>query len=374
MMESLYIAQKLQESLKKDFDRIKNVLNPVREQMTMRSLYESEDALLDTINMLEEVQAISSQLLSLANSKKDELDNAKWILMAETGTDIQFSDDEEGYPVDKPIDISPLFIDAARQGVDWYDVVVRDQYERQLVDAIEDRWQTKPRKSQPKGTAFTEKVLNEYEGAKFGCNLRTPSVKSLDQIPSAIYHYGGDKKNAAGLYISLSPGFYTRIPIPGRDTNKGTTKCCREKIASKCSSTAQSNPFLTGLTQNRGARYQKMHSKCKMMHYGEPYVRIPNALRCDTMPLFGTPDTLEEDMEAITDADMRTLLMGAISDCLFASVWYNRRFADKKLVVSDLHLCGPSFMESAIDSLATEEAEFKRHSDFTAERRNRGRQ
>lgn len=340
-MTSLGKATESEAALYEEFKMVDQLMETVRAKKTLRVYYESShklDALLDQYEALAE---LAENMIEVVIAKKNELDAIKYQLEENA---------EENQSIDAPIDVSSTFLGyAIRADVSWSTLIEEAELEKDAIEKVNGRWQQfsdrgersnkgrKGKSNQPPQPVDT-KALSRYDGVDLGFIANFPVVRSLSHIPAAIYYYYGDAKHKEGLYISPSPGFYTRIPMPAADGAKASTKCCLSRSVEKCEKKNE--------LANKYIKNAKNKKECQLMHFDEKYRRITNPLRCDKMPMFGAPETLKDDLVNIDDLDIRTVGTFAFNDFFLMALWYKRKSIDDGvvIVVDDLDVCKPSLL------------------------------
>ena len=163
-----------------------------------------------------------------------------------------------------------------------------------------------------------------------------PIVKNIKDIPPMFHWYEGDTIYKRGIYVCMVPGFYTRVPFP--NTISSTSQ--NFKINSiPCKYT--SKLACTEIKKRMSDLYRSEIRECSYLHSGEKFIKMGTSYRCN-IESFGNHDTLDSDMNFITINDIKRILMYSLSDSLLCCIWYQNKFKNGDLILSNIEVFNKS--------------------------------
>jgi hypothetical protein len=162
-----------------------------------------------------------------------------------------------------------------------------------------------------------------------GYYMRLPIVHKLSQIPPMFYYYKSPD-NKDGIYCSILPNVYTKVPFPIiTDSTKeyGRDKSIKCKYKSRV------------LCDEQRSKMAKLHNSqirtCNFAHTGEKLIKIGYPSRCTSIPNFGNPTSLVNDLRHIDLTAIKTLLMYGLNDIIISSIWLDST-KTKELILDNL--------------------------------------
>ncbi len=183
----------------------------------------------------------------------------------------------------------------------------------------------------PKSDVKQYKEISIVEGVDISPNkIQLPIVKSLKEIPPMFYWYEGDAIYKKGIYTSICQGFYSKVPFP----NVVFTNDPMYKI--------NSIPCKYGykhVCQENKKKISEFHNSevrdCFYVHKKEKFNKVGNYYRCAVESL-GNHNTLDNDLNTISNYDIKHLLMYSLSDDLISMIWYQNKFKNGELIITNL--------------------------------------
>jgi hypothetical protein len=178
------------------------------------------------------------------------------------------------------------------------------------------------------------KNIDTLDNIKLPKEISLKMVASLDDLPSALRWYSGDKKHREGIYIRFPENMFVRIPFP--DVIDGTQNYIRNKTL-KCKFETENQCF-----ENRkflAERYGTKVRECLYAHKGEVYTKVGTTSRCPSNPRFGSHKHLKNDIESLKADDIKPVLMYALSDVLNCFLWSDFHHSDDRIVFSEVEVC-----------------------------------
>ena len=186
-------------------------------------------------------------------------------------------------------------------------------------------------KETPNTTILEKTDIDVIETCQLSPNkMNLPIIKALKDIPPMFYWYDGDAIHKKGIYTCLSPGFVTKVPFPSVVSTispnfKTNTSICKYETKELCL-----------LKKKQIADIHNSEVRiCSYVHRKEKIKKIGSLYRC-VIDTFGNYDTLSEDMNNVNIADIKKILMYSLSDSLLTTLWYQNKFNDGKLLLSNL--------------------------------------
>lgn len=175
-------------------------------------------------------------------------------------------------------------------------------------------------------------ISHIYE-KNIGIEYKIPIINNLNEMPSSLYWYKGDKSNPPGIYICLSRKFYAQVPFPNvidgtRDFNRACSIKCKYTSEQEC----------LKIREDLSQRYNSEIRECRYAHSGDKYTKIGTSLRCPNIPRFGNHSFLKEDLENLPEYDMKMMLMHSLSDILLSSLWFQKQ-KNTNLVFTNIDTC-----------------------------------
>jgi hypothetical protein len=216
-----------------------------------------------------------------------------------------------------------------RTKLSWSDIVNKEELQERnskkcVTPVLENDFECNP---------ILYKNISNITGKNVGDTCKIPIVNTLNEIPSALYWFNGNKSNPKGVYICISHKFYVKIPFPDivdgtKDFNRVRTIKCKYNNIEECIKKRNSN-------SNRPNSF--IH-KCNFAHKGEKYVRVSNVFRCPDMIHFGRHATLKEDLSNIDEYNIKMMLLNSLSDLFISNLWFQTQ-RKKTLVLTNIDTC-----------------------------------
>ncbi len=153
---------------------------------------------------------------------------------------------------------------------------------------------------------------------ELGYYLRINQVTDLSAIPPALYYYKSDKPQQSGIYMRLPNNNLVRVPFPEVVDSK---KEYDRKHSIRCK--YHSKDECDAQRQKMAKMYSSTVRVCNFAHHGDRIVKIGYPSRCPTIPNFGNPQTMSQDIRQISIDDTKNMLMYGLSDILAAAVWFD---------------------------------------------------
>ncbi len=153
---------------------------------------------------------------------------------------------------------------------------------------------------------------------EIGYYLKVHTINDLAQIPPAVYYYKSSSADAnpPGLYMRMPNNNLMRIPFPEvvdskKEYDRKHSIRCKYHTRDECDA-----------QRSKMARmYNSNVRVCNFAHSGDRIVKIGYPSRCPSVPNFGNPQTMSQDIRHISIDDVKNLLMYSLSDLLTASVY-----------------------------------------------------
>jgi hypothetical protein len=161
---------------------------------------------------------------------------------------------------------------------------------------------------------------------ELGYYLKLPTVTDLKQIPPALYYLkpgkesgkesGKDSNQLPGIYMNLSHGNYVRIPFPEVvDSKKEYDR--KHSIRCKYSSKQECDTQRSKMAKI----YNSNVRICNFAHNGETIVKIGYPSRCPSVPNYGNPSTMSNDIKQISINDIKNTLLYGLNDIMVSVIW-----------------------------------------------------
>jgi hypothetical protein len=164
-------------------------------------------------------------------------------------------------------------------------------------------------------------------------NLNIPVIKNLNDIPSMFYWYdGGNVPQKKGIYTCIAPGFCVRVPFP--NTISTTASNPNFKIYSTPCKYETKEACLKN-KKNISLIYKSEIRECYYTHKKEKFSKIGSFYKCK-IDNFGNHENLNSDLNHININDIKRILMYALSDSLFSTIWYQNQFKDGNLLLNNI--------------------------------------
>lgn len=185
----------------------------------------------------------------------------------------------------------------------------------------------------PKTEALQYKELSIIDGVDISPNkIKIPIIKYLKDIPPMFYWYEGDNIYKKGIYTSICQGFYSKVPFPNViSTNDTMYKI--NSIACKYGSKQ--------ICQENKKKISEFHNsetrECFYVHKKEKFNKIGNYYRC-AVESFGNHKTLDHDLNIVGNYDIKHILMYSLSDDLLSMIWYQNKFKNGELIITNLDI------------------------------------
>lgn len=177
--------------------------------------------------------------------------------------------------------------------------------------------------------APTKKVISEHKESTpeestpervlindVGYYMKMPVIKDLKQIPPMFYYYKSSNLDGQGVYCCLGPNVYAKVPFPiiidsTKEYNRDRSIKCKYKTKALC--------------DDQRAKMAKYHNSqvriCNFAHEGEKLIKVGYPSRCATIPNFGNPQSLANDIKNVDLDGIKTILMYGLNDVALVSIW-----------------------------------------------------
>ncbi len=139
-----------------------------------------------------------------------------------------------------------------------------------------------------------------------GYLMTLPIIKSLKDLhhQHSIYYCEETKS----VWMVLPGSNLMKIPFPDiidsvKTNEKINSIRCRYQTKALCSNSK--------------------HWSCSYAHSGEKMIKLGYPIRCPSVPNFGNPATIREDIRNIKMTDIKSLLMYGLNDVMIAAIWLN---------------------------------------------------
>jgi len=220
-------------------------------------------------------------------------------------------------------------------GMSWSDISDIEDKKEKLIKKVDEIIDTPSIEKDFKQNSVLYKDISCIYGKHLdlGFDCKIPIINKINEIPSALYWYKGDKTNPKGVYICISRKFYAQIPLPDiidgtKDYNRTCSIKCKYENKEEC----------IKVRYELAQRYNSDVRECKFAHKGEKYIRVGTSLRCPKMPYFGRKSTLSADLGNLPDYDIKMMLLNALSDLFMSNLWFQKQKNDN-LVLHDIDTC-----------------------------------
>lgn len=176
----------------------------------------------------------------------------------------------------------------------------------------------------PEPTAL--KVESKHLIQEIGYSLKLPSVEKLTEIPPALYFHNG------GVYMRLPNNNLAKIPFPEvvdskKEYERKHSIRCKYQTKAECDAQRQ--------------KMAKIHSSqvrvCNYAHTGDQLIKIGYPSRCPSVPNFGNPKTMSQDIKYVSTPDIKNTLMYGLSDIMSAVVYFDY-FNIKDISINNLEM------------------------------------
>ncbi len=233
--------------------------------------------------------------------------------------------------------IEDMFIDEAFQEKSFLTAVEIDEdvnsinkkYKSALLETV-DKHKNRSNK-QKKYKIQDEKVLESIDGISLqGNKLKLPIIKSLSDIPPMFYWYDGDNIYKKGIYISICRGFYAKVAFPNvlmpdEGNNRLYSLRCKYEDKKVC----KANKLKMSHMRDSNIR------DCFYVHKKEKFNKVSNQFRC-CIDGIGNHENLNNGLNTLSNFDVKHFLMYSLSDDLLMMIWYQNKFNNGNLVLSNL--------------------------------------
>lgn len=219
------------------------------------------------------------------------------------------------------------------QDMSWSDIADIEDKKEELINEVNNFVKKPFNKHKHKHKHIMYKDISNIYGVDLGFNSSIPIINKLNEMPSAMYWYGGDKNNPAGIYTCLTRKFYVQIPLPNvvdgtKDFDRTNSIKCKYNTKEEC----------VKIRDNLSKKYNSDVRVCKFAHSGDKYIKIGTVVRCPNIPRFGNHIYLKNDLDNLPDSDVKILLMHSLSDLLLSSLWFQKQ--DKpNIVFTKIDVC-----------------------------------
>ena len=210
----------------------------------------------------------------------------------------------------------------------WYDITINEERTNNVCNKV-DRFINNIYKYEP----INYKKLSNIENVNLDFDLKIPIVNRLEEIPPALYWFDGDKNNNAGIYTSISKKICAKIPLPNViDGSKDFNRAC----SVKCKNNTKENCY--AVRKDLSDLYNSDILECNYAHNGENYTKIGTTFRCPNTPRFGNHKYLNDDLNNVSENDIKILLMYSLSDVLLSSMWFQKQ-KKKGIILNNINIC-----------------------------------
>lgn len=160
-----------------------------------------------------------------------------------------------------------------------------------------------------------EKILIQ----EIGYSLKITTVANIETIPPAIHYYkntGLGDKYPSGFYMRMPNNTIVRVPVPEvvdskKEYDRKHSIRCKHHSKDECDSQRQKMAKI----------YNSTVRSCNFAHKGDKLVKIGYTSRCPSVPSFGNPHTMSQDIKYINLDDIKNVLMYGLSDLFTAAIW-----------------------------------------------------
>jgi hypothetical protein len=182
-----------------------------------------------------------------------------------------------------------------------------------------------------KSISYGNKTVTTVDKVDLKSNiLNLPIIKNIKEIPPSFYWFEGNSNIKAGIYTCVTPGFFTKIPLPNvistlNPDYKINSIPCKFETRELC----KQNKI------KKSEMYKSEIRECLYVHKKEKFSKIGSFYRCN-IESFGNYDSLEEDLNKVSLSDIKRILMHSLSDNLLSIIWYQNKFKDGDLVLTNI--------------------------------------
>lgn len=165
---------------------------------------------------------------------------------------------------------------------------------------------------------------------EIGYYMKVAQITNLKHIPPALYYYSGDQP---GLYMRLPNNNLLRVPFPEivdskKEYDRKHSIRCKYRTKAECDAQRM----------KMSKMYNSTVRTCNFAHSGDRIIKIGYPSRCPSIPDFGNPTSMSNDIRQITEDDVKNLLLYSLSDLLAATVWLD--YTNKSgLTITNLDTC-----------------------------------
>jgi hypothetical protein len=215
----------------------------------------------------------------------------------------------------------------------WGDSMELEHKKQIILDDVDKLISKKISKNEYDHKKIMYKTIKDIYSTKLNFDWKLPIVNKLNDIPTSLYWYKGDKTHPKGVYTSLSTGFYVQVPLPNvidgtKDFNRVCSTKCKYNTVDAC----------LLVRQSLSTRFNTNIRSCNFAHTGDKYSKIGSLFRCPNLPRFGNHTYINTDIDVLPDYDIRMLLMYSLSDIMLSSMWFQKQ-KTSKLFLTNLDIC-----------------------------------
>jgi hypothetical protein len=219
------------------------------------------------------------------------------------------------------------------KGMSWSDITDIEDEKESVLKNISQIVKIPKNLDEYKHEPIMYKDISNIYGKDLGFNCKIPIINKLNEMPSALYWYGGDQKNPKGIYTCLSRKFYVQVPFPNvidgtKDFNRSCSIKCKYNTVEEC----------LKVRDDLANKYNSDVRDCNFAHFGDKYIKIGTTFRCPNIPRFGNHHFLKDDLKNLPDYDIKMLLMYSLSDILLGSLWFQNQ-KDTSMVLTNIDTC-----------------------------------
>lgn len=174
------------------------------------------------------------------------------------------------------------------------------------------------------------KTINLVESINGSNTINLPIVKNLKDMAPVFNWYNGDNFYKKGIYICLTPGFYSKVPFPNLFSTshpnfKNNSIPCKFETLEACIAHKKKISEI----------YNSDLRDCKYVHKKEKFSKIGSFYRC-SRESFGNHESLNTDLNFINVTDIKRILMYSLSDSLLSILWYQNKFKNGDLILNNI--------------------------------------
>jgi hypothetical protein len=218
-------------------------------------------------------------------------------------------------------------------GVSWADLSDKEDRKDAILNSVDELVSTKIKHDDFENNHILYKNISNIYNNKIDFECKIPIINKLNEMPSCMYWYKGDKTNPEGIYICISRKFYVQVPFP--DVIDGTVDFYRMNTI-KCTRGSKKNCLKH--KKELAIRRNVPLVACGYTHTGDAYKKVGTLYRCPNIPRFGAHNSLNNDLENLPERDLKMMLMNSLSDILLGTLWFQKQ-KNKNLTIVNIDIC-----------------------------------